>query len=256
MITSVQNLQPHVNYVSTITQGNQLHDNSAKVPRCTEALLFHQNVQCLSNCKHNLDIVLEEINNPDIVVLSEHWQTEDSIRAYNLQNYKLITSFCRSKTTSHGGVAIYASMKNKSLISSARVRREINCFIEEFIFECSCAEFTIKGELFVIVAIYKPPKTNLDIYMRKLENIIELLTSSSKNKQIIITGDINVDMLDKQNKEKITNLLNCYNMCALIKDPTRVTSKSATCLDNIYVYKDSNFQGKVINAHISDHLGQ
>lgn len=60
-------------------------------------------MQGLSTKKMNLELLLDKCK-PDIVAVSETWLKNCDI--FNLQNYNLITKFCRSKYV-RGGVCLY-----------------------------------------------------------------------------------------------------------------------------------------------------
>ena len=103
--------------------------------------------------------------------------------------------------------------------------------------------------------VYRPPSAS---------NFLELLSNSISNsisfdaQEVFILGDININMLDKNNKfilnkgyrfskeesnytspssltKKYIEFLRTYGLTQIIKEPTRVTDKSATLLDHILV---------------------
>ena len=55
-----------------------------------------------------------------------------------------------------------------------------------------------------------------------------------KNCYAILMGDFNIDMLSTENNRR-NNLFDSYGFTQLIKEPTRVTDKTATLLDHILV---------------------
>ncbi len=53
---------------------------------------------------------------------------------------------------------------------------------------------------------------------------------------MILMWDINLDFLKPQHlPKKWTSIMESYNLTQLIKEPTRITHNSKTCLDHIYV---------------------
>lgn len=60
----------------------------------------------------------------------------------------------------------------------------------------------------------------------------------------------------KKVKVEFLNLLKTYDIIPTIKDYTRITKRSKTCLDNIIINRDVSFTVKIIDSHISDHFAQ
>ena len=122
--------------------------------------------------------------------------------------------------------------------------------------------------------VFRPPSAS---------NFLELLSNSISNsisfdaQEIFILGDININMLDKNNKfilnkgyrfskeesnytspssltKKYIEFLRTYGLTQIIKEPTRVTDKSATLLDHILVNTPSKItQSGVLPKALSDH---
>ena len=59
------------------------------------------------------------------------------------------------------------------------------------------------------------------------------------------------------NRDKLLSILNSFQIVYTIDQPTRVTSESESCIDNILVSKSlTQYSAKVIHAGLSDHSGQ
>ncbi|KAK9880586.1 hypothetical protein WA026_011826 [Henosepilachna vigintioctopunctata] len=109
-----------------------------------------------------------------------------------------------------------------------------------------------------MVCIYRPdtvPFSNIDLFFEKFITLLELLTSSKQLYAIV--GDFNLDMLDVNDNNVLTflSILESFNVKITITEPTRITSTTSTLLDNILTNLE-NGKSKVIQGHISDHLGQ
>ena len=70
-------------------------------------------------------------------------------------------------------------------------------------------------------------------------------------------GDFNIDLLCSSNVPKRwQNIYTSYGLSQIIEQPTRVTEKSATLVDHIYVSRINFVQEcQVIKMSISDHFG-
>ncbi|KAK9884039.1 hypothetical protein WA026_004972 [Henosepilachna vigintioctopunctata] len=82
-----------------------------------------------------------------------------------------------------------------------------------------------------------------------------VLLSTVKNRLNSKLGDFNVDTLGRsENAQIFLDLIDSYGVEAKIHEPTRITTTSSTCLDNIL----TNFkscESSVFEAHLSDHCG-
>ena len=98
--------------------------------------------------------------------------------------------------------------------------------------------------------------TFVDKYLKNtLDNV-----SKQPNKICVFMGDFNVDLIkyaSDSNIEEFYNLLSFHSFRPLILQPTRVTSKSATLIDNIFINDISchSFGGNLTSS-ISDHYFQ
>ena len=85
----------------------------------------------------------------------------------------------------------------------------------------------------IIGGVYRPPPPEnewLDYFERQMAKIRE------SGNHIIVAGDFNVNLLsDSNHKRNLEHLMASYNMEQLVCSPTRVTSRSSTLIDHIYV---------------------
>ncbi|KAI2647708.1 hypothetical protein H4Q32_030226 [Labeo rohita] len=75
-----------------------------------------------------------------------------------------------------------------------------------------------------------------------------------KNKSVIVCGDFNIDLGNTVAINDFKNYMGIAGLCPMITKPTRITTHSATIIDNIY----TNLHGDIINGifmiDVSDHL--
>jgi hypothetical protein len=79
---------------------------------------------------------------------------------------------------------------------------------------------------------------------------------SSEELEMYVLGDINANMLqpNENNSKRVKRLCNENSLFQLITEPTRVTDKSSTCLDLVFVsHKDRVIQSGVVKLGMSDH---
>ena len=104
--------------------------------------------------------------------------------------------------------------------------------------------------------VYRPPDQNLQDFMNSLDS---LLTSISKeNKICYVLGDWNLDLINHHCHDTTGELLETmYSRMffPLITRPTRITSNTATLIDNIFANNFNNFSvSGLLFCDISDHL--
>ena len=86
-----------------------------------------------------------------------------------------------------------------------------------------------------------------------------LLKNDVCKKEILVTGDFNIYLLDYENNKKVQNFVNlvfCCGMVSAINKPTRVTRYTATAIDRIFTNSIINTEIKsaIIKVDISDHF--
>ena len=162
-----------------------------------------------------------------------------------LQGYDLVR---RDRNRHGGGVAIYIRkvipyLERKSLIPDN--------------VEAICLEIQKPNAKPIIISTwYRPPgsKSELlerfDLFLQNIDN---------ENKETIITGDFNINLLPKENElsvaERFKELLNTFQLQQLINKPTRITETTKTLIDLI-ICKTNDLkiiESGVIDLGISDH---
>jgi len=213
----------------------------------TNFTVLHQNMQCLNNKVLVLESALCDCR-CQLLLVTEHWLREMQLREYQITNFELCSSFCRSQL-GHGGVAIF---KNNDFKVKC-VKLDISEYCVEGIFECAAVR--IECYKCVIVVIYRPPVGHFNEFLNVFEGL--LLHLSSFNGTIIIGGDFNIDFQRPgSNLTFLKDILHCCNLSYVFDEPTRVTSYSSTCIDNFFVSKCADYAGSVVNLGISDHYSQ
>jgi len=74
-----------------------------------------------------------------------------------------------------------------------------------------------------------------------------LTRATDTSLDVVLTGDINIDMLNHPLNDHLSRLLIKHNLLSLINEPTRITPDSATSIDIIF----NNNQNIVKNTHVS-----
>ena len=116
-------------------------------------------------------------------------------------------------------------------------------------------EVLVDKKKILLGCIYRP-ESNVE-YWNKLDHVLENACNTAMD--IIITGDINVNMLDIPGNHHLSRLLIKYNLTSLIDEPTRITETTATAIDilfsnNVNIIKNSTVKTPICSDHSIVHL--
>lgn len=204
--------------------------------------LIHQNINRFSGKIPDIELLIDK-HSPHILCFSETWLKPTKM-SFNINTFSIASLF--NRTISEGGGTIILCKSNIQF----KERKDItSCSIERHC-EIACAEL----EDIIILCVYKPPTANFDLFTTCLENALVKLSRSSKTS--LVCGDFNIDLL-KESKEKLIliSLLGSFNLCSLFMAPTRITTSSATCIDNVFTNCPIR-EKEIISGVRSDHTAQ
>lgn len=202
--------------------------------------LLYLNARSISNKIEDLNKVLITIKETvHLIAISESWLKDDS-SCLNINNYNVV-SVSRSGSRSGGGVVllIHHTITNYDLIST---------YSDKFLSILS-VKLIISNREHLVSVIYNPPNRG-----QQFIEVLETFMNSQKNKNAIIVGDVNINLLQSDSVcKEYKSILNCNNfyICDCLT-PTR--KSSGTVLDHILV-NDVNQRVTLnhIDTDISDH---
>ncbi|VDI58187.1 Hypothetical predicted protein [Mytilus galloprovincialis] len=99
--------------------------------------------------------------------------------------------------------------------------------------------------------VYRPPNSNAD-WVTKFETM--MLKVDTEEKETIIMGDFNIDIMSSKKHAKWSHIKNIFNMSQMVTEPTRVTKTSSTLIDHVYCNLPENINYIAVPKYsISDH---
>ena len=220
-------------------------------------LIIHLNCRSLVNKEEELQHIIDELN-PDIICLTETW-FNDSIpaQAFVPDNYSIIRKD-RSENFKQkygrnrgGGVAV---------LHKKHIKVENKTYLTDKVEEILWVQVKTKYS-FMLGTIYRTEYTDILINDKDESTLEENIRKASEiTSNIIITGDLNVDMLDHESKETqaLVDTFESYDLKQYIAKATRVDKKSLkpTILDHVWASPDSNLiKSTGTFDGISDHMG-
>jgi hypothetical protein len=260
-----QNLMENENEPELLTPSLYYDNNSfIEILKSKQGKFKILSLNCQSlNAKFNqLKIYIEDYRHSgdqiDMICLQETWLHNDSeLSLLHIPGYQLISK--GKSCSAHGGVAIYLSEKYTFTIlnlSDSQSNSWDGLFLEVYVRNSSLRSCTDK---IIVGNIYKPPRNNVDTLVSFIDELHQILTKLNRKKNVIITGDFNLDLLKYQQNSHINDFLELFFQCSYIPKitlPTRLTQQHGTLIDNFFTKLNDGFTstttGIILNA-ISDH---
>ena len=217
---------------------------------------IHINIRSAPKNLKRFELFLQTLKcNFPIICCSETFFKASSVDRYTPLDYEHIYDYRPKKTG--GGTSIF--VKNCIQYESRTdLKLEIDsnfansCFIE---INKKCVN---NKKSIIIGCIYKAPKLSLTHFNDKMDALLNQI--SKENKDVYLLGDININLGDRCSSnlqtQEFRNLLSAYSFIPLVNRPTRITSSSATVIDNIFtnvsvgnVYCSGIFATKAYSDH-------
>ena len=182
---------------------------------------IHYNVQSIYN---KLDVLTAELSDFDILAFSESWlhpnisDEESNIPSYNKPERK------DRDNDPHGGVLIYIK-------DSIHYKRRVD--LKPVGIECIWTEIILRNKYILFGVFYRPPNSSI-MYHSTIEDSVHLAIDTGIS-DIVITGDLNYNVLSDQTNRKISSLYQQFSLHQCISEPTHYTENSSSLIDILLV---------------------
>ena len=154
-----------------------------------------------------------------VIYFSETWVSDNSIcndLDFQIENYTVLHQVRESGRGGGLGIFVY-----KDIYFKPRTDLSINSNDVESL----CIEMHHKKDKNILFSVmYRPPNGDMTVFENFCENLISANQKTSKN--IIFTGDLNINVLDYESNKKVQHFLSSifqYNTIPIINKPTCVT---------------------------------
>lgn len=212
-------------------------NNQTKITKTSLSLLTLniRSINCLNNFSE-LEVLLQRLNcRVDIITLTECW-LDNHKPIPTLQGYK---SFHTSKyINQNNGVVVY-------------VRDNLKVTAHEpGIDDCDCLVITLENG-YTVVSIYRPHE--FENPTKFIYSLDDWLTSNSNIPNIIVTGDININIVPTVITNIALKFLNTLAMQGLM--PTHyLPTRESSCLDHMHAKTTHDIFTAVLDTHVTDHM--
>lgn len=204
--------------------------------------IISQNICSIYSNIEDLQLNLTYLNfTPDLLILTECWLSSNK----PIPCLDYYTSF---QTTNHLN-------KNDGVVTY--IKPSISANIEEInLTQASCIQIEIENN--IVLGIYRSPSNrNADLFIDSLSSHLNTIKSY---KNIIITGDININLIPKpcDNSYELSNRINFLNMLAMhgILPGHVLPTRKGSCLDhfNLKLNREKfSAHIAILNTTITDH---
>ena len=185
----------------------------------------------------------------DVITLSETWCTPTTVGLCNLDGYRGFHVY-RVGTRS-GGISVFVR-------EHYRTSKLANLdFCSETI-ECNAVIVKVRNIELVIIGIYRPHSGSVEDFSSSLEEILNS-PDIPRNSNIIITGDINIDLLNENlaGFDVFSSLMSTMHFLPLIDKPTRfsngIPNSTGTALDHIWTNSSVESWSGILDIDFTDH---
>ena len=248
-------LDPDSNFLTRLPSSKylveeEINNRFASVNNIPSFSIVHLDTRSLLGNFDKLNLLLGNLQVPfSVIGVSETWLNDATSELVNITGYNFVSNHRKSKTG--GGVGIY--LKNDL---EYKLREECN-FSDSEVIESLFLEITVPhGKNIIVGSVYRPPNQNTATFLDKFNDILSSI--SKDNKHCYVMGDFNLDLLQYNHHlptQEFTDSLFSRAFLPLISNPTRLTSYSATLIDNTFSnnFSQNVFSGIVLND-LSDHF--
>lgn len=213
--------------------------------------LIHQNIRSL---RSNFDSLMAELTTrqlqPEFIILSEIWIENSEIPFYNIPNY--VSYFKTSEAHRAGGVAVYVKNHCNLVVTKCN---PVNITSADVIM----IEFSFNSREFILIAVYRLHLFDKNLFLRELRDFFIENNSFKSLDHVFLMGDININILGDNDilVDSYNSILAFNGLECLVKEPTRVTDETRTCIDHVFARvnskEETDVEAAVVDALITDH---
>lgn len=211
--------------------------NTPKQSRSNLSFMY-TNARSLRNKFSEFKMLIDSLNCPDVIIISETWIRPGEEKYFSLCKYNMIHTI-RGEMRG-GGVAVYA-----------KETMELNV-VEQITGEhcIQVSELAVNNNRFHVIAVYNNNIHNADLFLNDLENLIDKYIS----KNLLIVGDCNIDVLkDNEVTRRYYDIIHTAGLEMKITLPTRTQGNASTLIDHVVMRMGLKCEASVIVSDFSDH---
>ena len=206
------------------------------------------NIQSLNANYDHLCTLIDSINNPEIISLSEsfHPRPQNS----TIKNYhKFIHT---TRTNSRGGGCGLFIRNDLDIQKDFSLKNAPKTTTFEYSYALTITKIKHRKFKNLFVSIYKPPKTKIKEFIPEFKNLLEALNAT--NTKTTICGDLNINVSTKnKSTTDFCSLIHEYNLIQYVQSFTHYSKTTQTLID--HVMSNEICTSYVLNTQIAVGVG-
>lgn len=201
-----------------------------------EYKVIAQNIRSLNCNFSDFQVLLARLKiNFDIIVLTECWLP-------HVINPPIIHNFTAFSSTKHinqnCGVVVYVRKTIQNITVSEPETADANCLVIEILNKCA------------FICLYRTPSKYC---IQNFKTSLDLVLTAHKNyKNLILIGDINVDIVDDTTDNRAPGYLGLLAIHGLLPGHTFATHDQ-TCIDHCFLKLENKSTTLVCRSTVTDH---
>lgn len=228
------------NTLCTVSKSCSVEDCRQYLSDCQNSLtILTQNIRSIYKNIDSFNIFLQRLDfECDIIVLTECWLSNRQDNLPVMPGYCLL--YTKINNNQNDGVVVYSKESLKVTVEEPSLNDCMsNCLIIKI------------GTTTAIIAMYRSPSArNFDSFHSSLNQILQALSSF---KNVILTGDININIGSDNCDPGTQDYLNICSYHGYLAAHTLPTHQSGSCLDHMMVKSSLSYITLVTNSTITDH---
>ena len=215
---------------------------------CDDLSCFTINIRSLQFKFGDLKTYLAIMNvSFTFIVITEVWLDDASVAGFHIDGYK--SKHCLRNNHGGGLLVFYRDFLQVEVVDGysgifdCHESLLLNCFLKNY------------GRLY-LWAFYRPPQMSISSFC----DYLELNLSRLVNKRVIMTGDLNINLLNilSPAASRFTNIMASFNFKHCINGATYFSPTSRTptsLLDHFWHNMNINYKSFIVYPPIADHMG-
>nr|CAI5843458.1 unnamed protein product [Callosobruchus analis] len=210
-------------------------------------LIGHVNIRSLIPALHEIELLIDRYQF-DVLGITETW-LDNRTKDGNIQlvGYTFLR-LDRGNGRRGGGIGVF--FRSTLCVNVMEEYSNVTDWIEQM-----WLQIRIGNIEYGCGFVYRPPGHHVNTALEGLERC--LLWMLPKSKEIILMGNLNIDLMKHTSRSQLLeDVLVSFNLCQLVKKPSRIAKTTASLLDIICVSNIELIVGDVIHIdmhQITDH---
>ena len=235
---------------SILSTIDDFRENMKNIDSSSNLKIINYNIRSFFKHIDDFICILDSCTyDPDVIVLTETWLTNENSDFAKIEGYKVIHTV--RKNAHSGGVSIfYKNFLNVDKLDELT--------INDASIETCTVKLRIKDTIYYFIGIYRPNTGTVFDFLQSLDQIFHKIRDLNKAK-VIILGDFNINLMlsSCNNVTTLSNSMRSYFFLPIITDVTRYPANEISqpsLLDHVWFnFVNCKCQSTILLTDQTDH---